>query len=91
MEEDILGKLNENLRLDGEYIDYESKKIAAKEITEHVFEFILWLLWEKNPISIEGDEDGNPIFAKHDEKFNHVGVFMDIEEVYQFWWNEVKK
>jgi len=64
--------------------------LMSEDITSHIMDFIEWLTWHDHPFTIEGDEEGNPIWSKHDDKFNRIGCFIGIEEVYQYWLNNVK-
>jgi hypothetical protein len=77
MEEDVLKIIMNAPFQKGE------QRIAAKEITEHIFEFIEWL-------HDNTDDTRNP----HDYKLWWLipyENYISIEEVYQCWIREVKK
>jgi hypothetical protein len=58
---------------------------AAKEITEHVFEFIKWIV--KEDVFFEHKD----YWLKCDESDHQTKKHYTIEEVYQYWLKEVKK
>jgi hypothetical protein len=55
---------------------------CAKEITAHVFEFIEWFTGESSPVSV--------LYGKQVERFATTDKDYTIEELYQYWLNNIK-
>lgn len=80
MEEEILDLLNDHIKLDGSYINYESKEIAAKETTKHVMKFAEWCT--NNTVRL----------YNRDEKYLILETDIQvktIEDLYQYWHDNV--
>lgn len=61
---------------------YIYKKGTASEITSHVMEFIEWFTGEKSPVAI--------LYGNQKERFATTDKDYTIEELYQYWINNVK-
>jgi hypothetical protein len=84
MEEQILKIIDNRINTYLSNPDNQQKENAAKEITEHVMEFMEWVFKVEG---FFGDISEKYLFVS----FNKDLSFETLEEVYQYWLKEIKR
>jgi len=64
------------------HITYSGNPDKSKEITSMVFEFIKWFTGKDSPVSI--------LYGDQPERFATTEKDYTIEELFQYWWGNVK-
>lgn len=90
MEEEILKLLQEALQYSFE--EEVCENIAASEITSHVIEFIKWCIVECFTSSTENEDEYTYYFWDEESyRANEPKSFSNIEGLYEYWLNNIKK
>jgi hypothetical protein len=78
----IKKRINQIQTQEGLSVKITSNEDKAKEITSMVFEFIKWFTGKDSPVSI--------LYGDQPERFATTEKDYTIEELFQYWWDNVK-